>query len=855
MGADCLSGNGRVALVSGPVGCGKTELIHTFAEKASKDGLRFQKATCSPAERLLPLGVISQLLPATPDRIARLVGNGLTELDPSVAEHAMVLHDVSRALTDLAEERPLLIGVDDVQHADAPSLDCLLYLARRVGTARVLLVLTEIDQPRTPFHSELLRERHCRRIRLAALSRRETGQLAAHLADDVHQLSGGNPLLAHALLEDHDTTRRFFGPAFREDLLACVHRSDPAVVALAAGLAVLGEDPSPTLLAQLTGVDVLDVPRTVHAMESAGLLADGWFRHPASASVVLDDLSRSELGELHLRAARLLHDQGAPAIDIARHLAAADRPLAAWAAPVLHEAAEHALREGDVEQAVLHLERAVRTGTDDKQRASIRSRLARVEWRTSPATAARHFPALLAASREGLLGCWDTVSLMRQMLWHGRFTEAAEALERTRASRSVPQAVELWLACCYPRLADRTGAAEPPGTLTADPWARATTALAQVLTGRCGEEAVVTAEQILQGARANGVSDYRVAALLALVYADRLDTAATWCDRLLAAAEGKRADTLRATLSGTRAEISVRQGDLREAARYADTALTTLDAQGWGTNLGFPLSCALLAATYSGRLDDAARLVELPVPETMFETRAGVHYLYARGQHHLATGRQHAALADFLVVGELVSSWRLDAPGFVPWRTGAAEAWLRQDMPDRARSLAFEQLDITGEGPSRARGAALRILAACEDPTRRPALLAEAAEVLELCGDRYELARASGELSRAHHALGDQRRARMVLRRAWHIAKECDALPLCRELLPDEEPHAACGADALSGAERRVAALAATGHTNREIADKLFITPSTVEQHLTRVYRKLNVKDRTDLPTDMASSA
>lgn len=844
--ADCVSGNGRVALVSGPVGCGKTELLHIFAEIASKSGVRFWKATCSPAERLLPLGVVNQLLPTTPDRLTRLVESGFTTLDPSVAEHALLLRDVGRILT---ADYPLIIGVDDLQHADAPSLDCLLYLARRLGTSRILLVLTETDRPRSAFHSELLRERHCRRIRVGTLSRRETEQLAGDLTDDVYLLTGGNPLLVHALLEDQESA----GPAFRENLLACLHRGEEPVAELAAGLAVLGEDTSAAVLGELTGVDLTVVQRALHAMEAAGLLTDGWFRHPASASVVLDDLSQRDLSDLHLRAARLLHEQGAPAVQVAHHLAAADRPLAAWAAPVLQDAAEQALWDGDVDTAVLHLERAVRTGVDDRQRASIRSRLARVEWRSNPATATRHFPALLAASSEGLLDCWDDVSLLRQLLWHGRFSDAAHSLAHGRAAGTIPRSVELWLATSYPRLAESTSPLDPSSTLTADPWARATTALAQVLSGRCGSEAVVTAEQILQGARANGVSDYRVAALLALVYSDHLTTAEIWCDRLLEAAQGKRADTLCALLSTTRAEIAVRQGDLRTAAEHADTALDLLDHQAWGTHIGYPLSCALLAATRSGRLDDATRLVELPVPEPMFESRAGVHYLFARGQHHLATGRHHAAAADFLVIGELVNSWHLDTPGFVPWRVGAAEAWLRQGLPDRARSLAEDQLSLPAQG--RTRGLALRILAACSDPTRRPALLGEATESLEQCGDRYELARALGELSRAHHALGDQRRARMVLRRAWHIAKECDALPLCRELLPDASTSRQCRLDTLSDAERRVARLAATGHTNREIADKLFITPSTVEQHLTRVYRKLNVKDRTDLPTDMASSA
>jgi DNA-binding CsgD family transcriptional regulator len=63
------------------------------------------------------------------------------------------------------------------------------------------------------------------------------------------------------------------------------------------------------------------------------------------------------------------------------------------------------------------------------------------------------------------------------------------------------------------------------------------------------------------------------------------------------------------------------------------------------------------------------------------------------------------------------------------------------------------------------------------------------------------------------------------------------------------------GAATLSDAERRVAGLAALGHTNREIANKLYVTISTVEQHLTKAYRKLNVTQRKDLPADLWSDA
>lgn len=126
-----------------------------------------------------------------------------------------------------------------------------------------------------------------------------------------------------------------------------------------------------------------------------------------------------------------------------------------------------------------------------------------------------------------------------------------------------------------------------------------------------------------------------------------------------------------------------------------------------------------------------------------------------------------------------------------------------------------------------------------------------------------QLARALGELSRAQLD-ADSTQARMTLRRAWHLARECQASPLCEELVPGqagveaEVPPAPVEVDAdrmtaLSDAEQRVAALAAQGHTNRQIASKLCITISTVEQHLTRVYKKLNVTRRADLPAGLHS--
>jgi DNA-binding CsgD family transcriptional regulator len=105
------------------------------------------------------------------------------------------------------------------------------------------------------------------------------------------------------------------------------------------------------------------------------------------------------------------------------------------------------------------------------------------------------------------------------------------------------------------------------------------------------------------------------------------------------------------------------------------------------------------------------------------------------------------------------------------------------------------------------------------------------------------------DLSNAQRAAGDLDRARATSRRALQVAKSCKAGSLIRARWPDGVPAAPApgGPATLSDAERRVAELAAQGHANREVGRQLHITVSTVEQHLTRVYRKLNVRSRSDL--------
>jgi DNA-binding CsgD family transcriptional regulator len=847
-----IAGAGKVALVTGVVAVGKTELVVNFARSAAARGVRVLHIGGSEFERGTPYGLIAQW--ADPPRAPR---------DAPDRQNRRAIGD---QLLALSRESPLLVVVDDVHLADGDSLRDLMHVIRRIRAARVMLLFTEAERPpqaNAVFHAEILRSPHCHRVRLAALSPNGVrAVLAEHLGEDTagrlapgcHAVSGGNPLLVRALLQDHGTAARDAtadareipaGTAFARTVLTCLGHSGPVALEVARGIALLGPHASAELLGRLLGRDPADLKPLLRTLTRAGLLDMARFRHPAARAAVLQDPGFHDRRAQHYRVAELLDAEGRPVTAVAGHLVAADRAGHPWAVPALREAAADALNRDDTDFAVTCLELAHREARHDADRAALAAKLIHARWRVNPARATPHFADLLALWHAGRLPHREARTLIHALLWHGRADEAWDILTG---------------------LSGRGGdAAVTARLIAAQPWLRsAFPARAGRITGRTPDRSAPPPENIARRAeetlRNHRVEDWwllpAVTAVLDLIHTDHLNRAEWWCQHLRGQAETRGLRVWLGVTAALQAEILRRHDRLAAAAERAATALGHLSGRAWGVLIGLPLGVLASVATARGALQEAAAHLERPVPEAMFHTRFGLPYQEARGAHHLAMGRHQEALRDFLMCGHRLREWRMDTPALVDWRTGAADALVRLGDTEQARRLLSEQALHPGARHPRIRGAALRVLAGTAAPQRRLAPLREAAGLLDGGHSPFELLRTLAELSRAHQLLGEQSQSRSVIRRAWRVARECGAEELADRLLhtgllvPDRPPATGPGhggGSPLSGAELRVAELAALGHTNREIADRLFVTVSTVEQHLTRIYRKLKVARRADL--------
>ncbi|WP_210594402.1 LuxR family transcriptional regulator [Streptomyces sp. GESEQ-35] len=902
-----------VVLIEGPVGCGKSQLLHLGVEQATCCGALVLEASGAYEERRLSFGIMRQLMEDVdiPDE----AGGRLRELVDAATEYAtsgpeefhvddvrwpQLMHSVFLSLGELAKTRPVVIAVDDLHHVDEVSLHFLKYLVRRSRGSRLSFLLT-IPLHQKPqdslFEAELLRQPAFTRLSLGRLSRAGVQRLvgdqpgaaaSSRAVDELCMLSGGNPLLVRAAVEEcrrERTAARIDSPLrlrrggpFTQAVQACLVVSGPEVADTAAAFAVLGPSVSVSRIGRLLGIDRHTAEQGVAGLRAAGLVTGTSFRHPAIERAVREGFVAERLAALHGRAAELLRDEGEAVPVVADHLVACGGDGTAWGLQALVEAAESALGVDRAEKAVSYLEAALEMCDDDARRAEIQVRLAEVVHRVDPSTAEPLLDQALSTARRYELSALCLESLARMVRARGYVAESTFTVRRlseavTRGEAGPKDVRE-------PSVVDRThGSLWRPGPLrgsrptialdeaerelwvslahgAAEPALLATTVLWTLPGWGTGDGPATRVAGSSLSARSH-ISDMRLPGMLnvvkAFAFADRTDAAARWCETLSDEAGWRRAPGWRAAVSAVHAEVLLLQGRFAEADEKAAEALADVPIGTDSAVVAGPVACRILAATATGRYEDAARHLGRRLPERVHHTVDGLGYLRARGRYLLAIGHAQAALDDFLRIGRRTVAWDIDKPGLIPWRIDAAEAWLRLGENNEAERLITEQASGVEVSNALTRGMTLRLRASTAEPPMQRRLLTRAVGELQKSGSVYELARALADLGQAHRSTGDRSLSESVLQRASRLAEECGAEELSEQLRGPSVCFEGEG-DAeskLSESERRVAALAAFGHTNREIAAQLHVTVSTVEQHLTRVYRKLNIARRQDLPPQL----
>jgi DNA-binding CsgD family transcriptional regulator len=293
-------------------------------------------------------------------------------------------------------------------------------------------------------------------------------------------------------------------------------------------------------------------------------------------------------------------------------------------------------------------------------------------------------------------------------------------------------------------------------------------------------------------------------------------------------------------------------GDVEQGAEEVGIALDTQEL--WGsdpTANSWARGLAGLGAFLSG--DPAAArtaLGALPPPDEGSDganlcrrTMAEILLQESRPQQALELAEQMGATAP-----------HVRHPDWKPWQSLKARALAQLGRHEEALAAMTAELELArAVGGDRVVGRCLRQLGELEDEAGEPRL-SEAIELLSRTPARLELARALASLGALQRRTRRPTEAREPLRQALELAEKCACPPLVESVRSElyatgARPRTAAlgGVAALTARELRVATMAADGHTNREIAQALYVTPKTVEVHLSNAYRKLDISSRREL--------
>src|SRR6266566_2393594 len=884
----------QVLLITGEAGMGKTVLLADAADRARPAGMRVLSVTGRESESKLAFAGLHQLLRPALSSAAGLPGRQAQALlsalglaaDPVAPDPLLTGVAVLTLLADLSEQSPVLVVADDAQWLDRSSLDALAFAGSRFDAERVVLLVGARGQ--APPHGF---DRGFPELHLEPLSDADAGLLLdgqprpprGRARAQVLAQAAGNPMalieLAKVIADDPAASRRWAAePLPLTDRLSAVISSRfaalPEQARAALLLAAVADGPDLRVAASHgAGPDA----RALTPAEQLGLVKVNrtglQFSHPLVRSAIYHSAPFAQRAAAHRQLAEALHDQPDRR---AWHLAAAALQPDERVASLLEATAAQAQHRGGAAVAALAMERAAELSPDraDQARrlaaaASAAVPTGQADWvhdladRALAVTAdpelrmtARHdagwalawsgrrtaaLSALISlaeeASRDFPVLAWDALSNAATVAYQSGKPASRQAVSRVlgllesqrspsagHGPRAQAGSHRLWIRASTDPAGSRNQLIPHLRKIADSPldelslWGTASAAWILDET----DLAVRWLQDAMHRLRAPGVQGTSAGGLTVLGWAyidtGRWDEALEVAAEAAGMAEANHMDIVAASADVITATVLALRADSAEARRHAARALAAVD----------PAECGLIAARARRALGVAA-LADGSYLSAFTQLRG----LFSDDGTPLHNYASYLGVAD-LAAAAVRAGRRIEG----------------RDVISRALSrLGGSTSPRLGQLTARARG----ILAG---PARTEAWSDKG--LSDPAGDQWPFERAQLRLDHAEwlrrrrrindakpvltQALGTFRRlgARSWAQRAEAELRACgvavSGVPAERDALGELTPQ-----------QRQIVRLASDGLTNREIGDRLFLSPRTVSSHLYRSYPKLGVAGRNQL--------